>query len=367
MGRGNPLPWNMVVMDEVACMKDSESVRMKKTSWRESVDSFGDSVKVVKHGWRNIIDMFSFRVGLTATPSSNGYMDLFGQYLCIDGGERLGKFVTHYRDAYFIQDASGWGYKLQSDGQARIEVKIKDMTLSMNNPQDYLDLPSVVYKNMYVELPPRAREIYTDVETEMFAELDSGLEVEIFHELSLTLKLSQIATGSVYVGEVDNRQVEEVHDEKLKALEEVLIESGGNPIMVSYQFRSDADRIMKRFKKYKPINFSGTAAKDTSKVIDKVVNGQCKLIIMHSMSAGHGVDGLQKAVRVLVWYGMGNNLGLYLQTNGRIDRQGQEQVVSIIHILARKTVDEALLSAIERKDTSQNALKQALQDMKKRA
>jgi SNF2 family DNA or RNA helicase len=86
---------------------------------------------------------------------------------------------------------------------------------------------------------------------------------------------------------------------------------------------------------------------------------------MQSKSAGHCVDGLQAAVRVVVWYGMGNNLGLYLQTNGRIDRQGQNQVVSIIHILAKRTVDEALLNAIEQKDTSQQALKQALQDMRK--
>ncbi len=360
--RGREIPWNMCVYDEVAEMKNSESVRMKVTSSREVVDKKGVSVKVIKKGWRNIVPFFDYTVGLTGTPSSNGYEDLFGQYLCVDKGERLGKFITHYRDAYFQQSQSGWGQVLVAGGKERVEAKIADITLSMSTPSEYQDLPDVVYKNMYVTLPPKAMAAYIEVEKEMYAQLDSGVEVEVFCEIALTTKLAQIANGAVYVDvEKDKDLYEVVHDAKLDALEEVLVESAGVPVVVLYQYRSDVARILKRFKSYKPVCLSGVVATRTGAIIKKVQSGDCKLIMLHS-KLGHGIDGLQDACCVLVWLGVGNNLGGYLQANGRVNRTGQKKVVSIIHILAETTVDDALLCAIERKDTSQDALKRSLQE-----
>jgi SNF2 family DNA or RNA helicase len=348
----------MVVYDEITKMKNSTSLRMKGGN-RDKVDRRGDVHKVKILGWRSMLDRFAYRVGLTGTPASNGYLDLHGQYLAIDGGERLGQYVTHYRDSYFASDYMGWSYKPTEIGKSFIEQKIGDITLKMD-AKDYLDLPAVKVTNLMVDLPDDARRAYIDMEKKMFAELDNGVGIEVFSQSSISNKLLQFCNGSPFLNSGTD-EYEALHDAKMDALEDVLEEAGGSPVLCSYTFRPDAERIMKKFKKYKPVNLTDVKSKDTEKVINDWNAGKIKLLVAHPASAGHGVDGLQDSGHIVVWFGCNWSLELYEQMNARINRQGQKKAVSIIRILCRDTVDLAVADALERKTDDQEGLKAAIQ------
>jgi len=213
--------------------------------------------------------------------------------------------------------------------------------------------------NMLVDMPPKARKGYQDVERDMFTQLESGREVEVFSRSSVSNKCLQFCNGSPYYPE--STEYEALHDAKLDALESILEEAGGQPVLCSYTFKADAERILKRFKSYKPVNLTAVASKDTEKVINDWNSGKLKLLIGHPASMGHGIDGLQEAGNIIVWFGLNWSLELYEQMNGRIDRQGQNRPVSIIRILCRDTIDLAVVDAIERKTNDQEGLKAALQ------
>lgn len=357
ISQGKPLPFQMVVYDEVTKLKNSTSLRVKGGN-RDRKDKRGETYTVNVTGWRKLIGQFKYRTGLTGTPSSNGYLDLHGQFLAVDGGERLGEFVTHYKDSYFTSDYSGWNYSPTELGKQMIESKISDITIKMD-AKDYLDLPECKVTNLMVDLPVAARKAYKEMEKNLFTQLDSGSEVEVFSKSSVSNKLLQFCNGSPYLSS-ESPDYETLHDAKLNALEDILEEAGGSPVLCSYTFRADAERIMKKFKKYRPVNLTATSSKDTEQVINKWNNGGIKLMIGHPASIGHGIDGLQESGHIAVWFGINWSLELYDQLNGRIDRQGQTQPVSIIRILCNDTLDLAVADAIERKNDSQEGLKAAI-------
>jgi len=163
LSQGKPLPFQMVVYDEITKMKNSTSLRLAG-GVRDRKDKRGNTHEIRVTGWRKIMNHFEYRVGLTGTPASNGYLDLHGQYLVLDGGKRLGEYVTHYKNSYFESDYMGWGYKPTEQGKRIIESKIADITLKMDT-RDYLDLPPVSYTNIMVDLPDKARKIYQEVNT----------------------------------------------------------------------------------------------------------------------------------------------------------------------------------------------------------
>ena len=358
ISQDKPMPFDMVVYDEVSKLKNSTTLRMAGGN-RDRKDGLGNYYKIKVTGWRKMIKLFKYRTGLTGTPASNGYLDLFGQFLAVDGGERLGEYVTHYKDNYFMSDYNGWKYTPTQLGKQWIEHKISDITKKMD-AKDYLDIPESKTINMMVDLPVSARKAYNEVEKNMFTQLDSGSEIEVFSRSSVSNKCLQFANGSPYLSS-ETREFESLHDAKLDALESVLEEAAGSPVLCSYTFRPDAERIMKKFKKYRPVNLTATPAKDTEKVIDRWNQGCIKLLVGHPASMGHGVDGLQDSGSIIVWFGVNWSLELYEQMNGRLDRQGQTQPVSIIRILCRDTVDLAVVDAIERKTDDQEGLKRALQ------
>lgn len=362
LSQGKPLPFQMVVYDEVSKLKNSTTLRMKG-GVRDRKDKRGEPIPVKVTGWRKMIDQFKYRTGLTGTPASNGYLDLFGQFLAVDGGERLGKFVTHYKDSYFASDYMGWGHTPTELGKQWIEHKISDIVLKMD-AKDYLDMPDVKVVNMMVDLPESARRAYTELEKDMFTELDSGTEVEVFSRSSISNKCLQFCNGSPYLS-AESPDFEAVHDAKLDALDEVLEEAAGAPVLCSYSFKADAERIMKKFKKYKPVNLTAAKSSETEGIIRRWNNGQIKLLIGHPASMGHGIDGLQDSGSILVWFGVNWSLELYEQMNGRLDRQGQTDPVSIIRILCNDTVDLAVADALERKTDDQEGLKNALERYRK--
>jgi len=358
ISQGKPLPFQMVVYDEVSKLKNSTALRVAGGN-RDRKDGRGEIYKIKITGWRKMINHFQYRTGLTGTPASNGYLDLHGQFLAVDGGVRLGEYITHYKDSYFVSDYNGWKYSPTDLGRQWIEHKISDITVKMDS-RDYLDLPDVITTNMMVDLPASARKAYKEIEKQMFTQLDSGSEIEIFSKSSVSNKCLQFCNGSPYLSS-ESPEYEAVHDAKLDALEEVLEEASGSPVLCSYSFTADADRIMRRFKKYRPVNLTKTKSADTEGVINRWNSGDIKLLVGHPASMGHGVDGLQDSGHTVVWFGINWSLELYDQLCGRIDRQGQTHPVSIIRILCNDTVDLAVADAIERKTDDQEGLKAALQ------
>lgn len=358
ISQNKPIPFDMVVYDEVSKLKNSTTLRMAGGN-RDRKDKKGNHYKIKVTGWRKMINHFKFRTGLTGTPASNGYLDLFGQFLAVDGGQRLGEYVTHYKNDYFMSDYNGWTYTPTELGKQAIEQKINDITKKMD-AKDYLDLPECKTINLMVNLPVSARKAYDEVERDMFTQLDSGKEIEVFSRSSVSNKCLQFANGSPYLSP-DSKEFEKLHDAKLDALESVLEEAAGSPVLCSYSFKADAECIMKKFKKYSPVNLTAEPSKKTEKIIDRWNQGQIKLLIGHPASMGHGVDGLQESGSIVVWFGVNWSLELYEQMNGRINRNGQKQPVSIIRILCRDTVDLAVVDAIERKTNDQEGLKSALQ------
>ena len=166
--------------------------------------------------------------------------------------------------------------------------------------------------------------------------------------------------GSPYLSS-ESPEFEALHDAKLDALEDILEEAGGKPVLCSYSFKADAERIMQKFKKYKPVNMTAAKSADTEMIIDKWNAGGIKLMIGHPASMGHGVDGLQDTGSIVVWFGCNWSLELYEQMNARINRQGQTKPVSIIRIICADTVDLAVVDALERKADDQEGLKNALE------
>ncbi len=361
ISRNLPLPFEMVVYDEVTCVKNSNTRRMSGGK-KDVIGKNGETKTLKTIGWRSVIDHFKYRVGLTGTPASNGYLDLHGQFLAVDGGKRLGEYITGYKDRYFKADYMGWSHSLSDDNKKAIEERISDIVIKMD-AKDYLDMPAVNYIDMFVELPEAARKAYEEVQEELFTVLDNGTEIELFSKQSVSNKCLQFCQGSPYYGET--KEYTTIHTAKFDALEEILEGANGQPVLCSYMFRSDATEIMKRFKKYKPVNLTDTPSKDTRKVIDNWNAGKIKLLIGHPKSVGHGIDGLQDSGSILVWFGITWSLELYLQMNGRLDRQGQKKPVSIIRILCQDTIDVAVLDAIINKEDTQEGLKRALDRFRK--
>jgi hypothetical protein len=276
--QGKPLPYDMVVYDEISKFKNSTSKRMAG-GYTDRTGTDGKEIRIKLHGWRKMIPHFKYRMGLTGTPAANGYLDLFGQFLAIDGGDRLGEFVTHFKDSYFKSDYMGWGCEVTTIGKQFIEQKISDITLKMD-AKDYLDLPAVKVTNMMVDLPAKARKAYNEMEAQMFAALDNGDDLEVFSKAAVSNKCCQIANGAAYLS-AESDEWTKVHDAKLDALEEVLEEAGGSPVLCSYSFKADAQRIMTKFKKYKPVNLTAEKASATAGILKRWREGKIKLLVGH--------------------------------------------------------------------------------------
>src|SRR5699024_4717785 len=280
LSRDLPIPFDMVVYDEITKVKKSTSVRIAGGKRLHKDRRTGKDVEVVRVGWRKYIDLFKYRMGLTGTPASNGYKDLHGQYLVLDGGKRLGRYKTHFEDNYFSKGYDGWSIEVTEIGRKLIEEKISDITLKMDAHEYLPFMPKCTTSDILVQLPPSALKQYRSMEQQMFAELDSGKEVEVFTKSSAAMKCLQIANGSVYTTElevdftkehtaepVEKTEWHEIHKAKLDALEEIIDSAAGAPVLVAYSFKSDAARIMKRFSKLKPVNLSAEKDSRTEQIL----------------------------------------------------------------------------------------------------
>lgn len=294
-------------------------------------------------------------IELTGTPSPNGLIDLWGQMWFIDRGQRLGKTFQAFKDRWFRPHPSGFGVEALPHAQAEIQDRLKDICLTIE-AKDWFDLREPIVNNVYVDLPARARKAYEEMEKQMFTQLDSGDELEAFNAASRTIKCLQMASGAAYTGE-GNTAWQEIHDEKLQALDEIIEEAAGMPVLVAYHFKSDLARLKKAFPQGRELD-KNPATQDAWN------RGEIPVLFAHPASAGHGLN-LQDGGNTMVFFSMWWNLEERLQIVERIGptrqlQAGYDRPVFIHNILARKTVDEMVLERVETKREVQDILMSAM-------
>lgn len=323
---GLPFDYDMVVIDELSSFKSYQAKRFR-------------ALLKVRPRVKRI-------VGLTGTPSSNGLMDLWAEFRILDMGKRLGRFITHYRTAFFQPDKRNaqvvFSYKPLPGAEDAIYEKISDITISMR-AGDYLDMPECVMNEVKVTLSEKERQAYDTMRSELVLSLN-GEEVDAGNAAALANKLSQMANGAVY-GE--DKRVLRLHDRKLDALEDLIEAANGKPVLVAYWFKHDLERIQERFivREIK-----------TSRDIADWNQGKIPVAVIHPASAGHGLN-LQAGGSTLIWFGLTWSLELYQQTNARLWRQGQKDTTVVIHhIITKNTIDERIMSALQKKERAQSAL-----------
>lgn len=341
LAKGMYPPFDAIVFDEVTKMKDASTKRHKAL--------------------RDLLPYTRFRTGLTGTPASNGYKDLFGQYLAVDMGTRLGHSQREFKDNHcYATGFGGFQIGVTSTSEKIIQETIADITLQMNSA-DYLDLPKVTVNDLWVDLTPVALQQYKDLEDNMFIELDE-VAIEVFNAAAMTNKCLQAANGALYT---ETGEWEFFHDEKIHVLDDIIEEAGGQPVLLCYEFRSDLERIMERFPN--AVHLGGTMS--DAKLEDIMARwnaGEIPLMVGHPASMGHGLN-LQYGGHTLVWFGLNWSLDLYLQANARVDRQGQTKSVVMHRILTRNTLDEAVSQALQSKATTQSHLRSAIEDYRRSA
>mgnify|MGYP001316485735 CR=1 FL=1 len=330
----NGLRWDFdcIVIDELSGFKNYQSQRFK----------YLRKVRPFVKRW----------IGLTGTPTSNGLMDLWAEIGILDGGERLGRFIGRFRDAYFkagsMNPSTGvvFSYVPRSGAEEQIYEKISDMTISMK-ALDYLDMPECVYVNHEVELNSQERKLYDQLKKDLIIPLEDG-DIDAANAASLSNKLLQMSNGAVYD---ENGETRVIHQRKLEKLEDLIESANGQPVLIAYWFKHDRQRI------WEHLTACGYSPRDIkeSKDIKDWNDGKIPVALIHPASAGHGLN-IQSGGHILIWFGLTWSLELYQQTNARLWRQGQKETVTIHHIVTKNTVDEDVLSALASKDVTQEKL-----------
>lgn len=324
---GSRWPYDMVVIDELSSFKNPQAKRFK-------------ALKKVRPKINRI-------VGLTGTPAPNSLLDIWAPFRLIDNGQRLGRFITHYRDQYFLPDKrSGqviYSWKIRPGADQAIYDNIADITVSMKTT-DYLTLPEVTRQHIEVTLAPKEQKMIDTLKRDLVLDLgDDTIDAE--NAATLSLKLQQLAGGAIY--NEDKTGVIEVHDQKLRALAELVEQADGNTLLVAFWFKHDRNRIL--------ATIPGARVLDTKQDFEDWNAGKIPVGLIHPASAGHGLN-LQAGGHIMVWFTTPWSLELYEQANARLHRQGQTEPVSIIHIDTANSIDQDVHAALVRKDTTQSAL-----------
>jgi len=329
---GRRWDFDCVVIDELSSFKNHQSQRFK---WLRKIRPY------VKR-W----------IGLTGTPTSNGLMDLWAEIGILDGGERLGRFIGRYREAYFRPGAMNphtgivYQYTIRPGAEEQIYRKISDITISMK-ALDYLKMPEYVSVTHEVQMSPAERDIYDRMKNDLIIPLEDG-DIDAVNAASLSNKLLQMSNGAVYD---ENQSVRLIHQRKLEMLEDLIEAANGQPVLVAYWFRHDKARIQEYLKS---IGCETREIKE-SKDIQDWNAGKIPVALIHPASAGHGLN-IQDGGHILIWFGLTWSLELYMQANARLWRQGQKSTVTIHHIITKGTVDEDVMAALEAKDVTQEKL-----------
>ena len=333
----NSWPFDMVVVDESSSFKSHKAKRFKALS------SVGPHINRL--------------VELTGTPSPNGLDDLWAQLYLLDGGERLGKKYTQFRERYFQPDRRGadgmiYSYEAKPGTEESILRKISDICISMK-AEDYLELPEITFHQIPVVLDAKAEKAYRELERKTVLEIpEDEEEISVASAAALSNKLLQLANGAIYD---DDRNVHEVHNCKIEAFLELIESLQGKPALVFYNYQHDRERILRALEKSK---LRIRELKDTQDEDDWNA-GRIDILLTHPASSAYGLN-LQQGGNHVVWFGLTWNYELYTQANKRLHRQGQTERVIIHHLVCEGTRDEDVMQALERKDDVQKWVMQSL-------
>lgn len=324
-------PFPIVIIDELSSFKNQQAKRWK-------------ALRRVRGRIKRII-------GLTGTPRPNGLEDLWPEIYLLDGGTRLGRTISAFRQRYLFPERTNghivYSYRPKEGAEAEVYDKISDICMSIRK-EDVLSLPGQIYEDVEVTAPPALLKQYKQFEKDKVMEcLDDNGEIVAGSAAALTNKLLQFANGAIY--DLDGR-VHEIHQLKLDALEELLEEAGGDNVLVLYNYQHDKDRIMQRV---------DCRMLDKPEDIDAWNRGEIPVALAHPASIGHGLN-LQEGGHIIIWYGLTWSLELYQQANERLNRPGQQHVCRVYHLLLKGTHDARVLRALQRKDKGQAAAIEAL-------
>lgn len=328
---GMPFEYDMVVLDELSSFKNWQSKRFR--------------------AFMKVRPKVQRVIGLTGTPSSNGMMDLFAEFKCLDMGKRLGRFITQYRNAYFKPDRTNgqivYSYQLLPDAEQQICDRIADITVSLK-AMDHLKMPELISTRYPVYMDDEEKQKYDQLKADLILPYKDQDNITAANAAALSGKLCQMANGAVYS---DEREVAHIHDRKLDALEDI-IEAAQGSILVCYWYKHDLERIIKRLEELK-VDYGCISSESSIRMWNA---GKMQVGLIHPASAGHGLN-LQSGGHVIVWFGLTWSLELYDQTNARLWRQGQQaETVVVQHLVTAGTIDERILDALQHKEQSQNAL-----------
>jgi len=332
-------PFDLVVIDELSSFKNTQAKR-----WRALKRRVPIGVPI----W-----------GLTGTPAPKGYTDLWPQVFLLDRGERLGPTLGAYREKYFNPGARRghvvFNWNLKPGAKEAIDRKLSDLCISMRGA-DWLDLPPITFNRVAVRMDKKERAAYEELKKEkVLSEFDGkSLESVVYGTTSAAIsgKLLQMSGGAVYNEEGG---VQLIHSRKLDALAELEEAAQGQPLLVFYSYKHDADRIMEKF----PAAVKMVADADTVATISAWNAGEIPMLLCHPASAGHGLN-LQGGGHIIIWYGLPWSLELYQQANARLHRMGQEQGVIVHHVVCEDTLDDRVLSVLGQREATQDGLLQAL-------
>lgn len=358
---GKGWPFDALVYDEASRLKRGMKRVKQSKAQRMSGEKAGLTelgvIHAHKRSWKRVIE-------LSGTPSPNGLIDLYGPISVIDDGQRLGSSMTAYKKRWFHEDR--WSHKIEPRIGAEKEImeRIDDIFFSLRE-EDYLDLPPMIERNHVVHLPDKAMKLYREFERELAVEVVNNLGdrevVEAVNNGVLTGKLLQIANGSMYLGDKFDEETGgklpkesvKLHTEKLDALESIMEEATGRPVLVAYSFQFDKDAIKKRFPYVRIFGDSPSDVRDWNA-------GRIKMLLTHPASAGHGLN-FQHGSNIAVWYGLTFSLELYRQFIKRLHRSGQKADHVFLHrIVASGTMDEDVMFALTRKGSTQDSITEAV-------
>jgi SNF2 family DNA or RNA helicase len=311
---------------------------------------------------RPMLNKFKRRYILTGSPAPNGLMDLFGQIFILDQGMSLGAYITNFRQTYFFQTGFGgytWIPKAGADHD--IYKKLGPLALRMA-AEDYLNMPPLVTNTVEVELPEKAATIYKEMEVLLIAQLEEGKTVTAASAAVATMKCRQIANGGLFDGVevMGKRSVFEIHQEKTEAVKDLVEELNGKPALVAYEFQHDLARLKEAFPDAPHLG-GGVTTRKQAEIEDAWNAGQIPVLLAQPQSVAHGLN-LQGTGAAVIFHSIPWDLELYEQLVRRVWRQGQKERVVVHHIVAKGTIDEAVMKALTKKDRTQQALLRALKE-----
>lgn len=345
------LGFDLLVIDELTKFKHTNTIKFK-------------AMKLV-------LSTFLFKWGLTGSPVANGLMDLFGQCYMLDQGRTLGPYISHYRLKYFVQGYDGYSWDIREGADEEIYARIKPLALTMV-AEDYIKMPKTVVNNIFIDLPPKAAKIYKHMEDDLLALVDNNV-VTAATAAAASMKCRQVVNGGIYLDpeivalvklKPSKREWVDIHLEKIEALKDLIEELQGAPLLVAYDFRHDLARLQDAFGKDVPYIGGGVSAKRGKELENAWNRGELPYLFAHPSSVAHGLN-LQEAGNHVAFHSLPWDFEKYDQFIRRVRRQGNKNKrVFVHHIMARDTIDEAILMSLKMKKSGQNSFFKALKSLR---